>query len=291
MITRYGGSSPPTVLESKLKPNRKSGGACWASSQRTVGGGFRGPALAPRHLQLICNARRHAHPSHKPLQMSDPDVIRSLLGELSDPMSGGDRRQLAEAQLKAFSRSDQGLQWALNATANPAQDPQLQFYAASVLEAAVAPQRWPLLSPAAQAAVRAFLWEASTAPSEGMPAFITAKLTAALAGLACVEWRPQLWADLQVALGDAGRARAGVRVLLATVEQLHDAAQATAVGLRGKVRCVLVKGRVLGPPPLPAYVQPVQAGRNQHSLILPSLTSIHAPCRCSLTLSLSSSLV
>jgi hypothetical protein len=53
-------------------------------------------------------------------------------------VQNADQKAVAEQQLNAFFNSIEGLDWALTCVQSPNADPQQQFFAASVLEGAVA---------------------------------------------------------------------------------------------------------------------------------------------------------
>ena len=165
------------------------------------------------------------------------DAVLPLLRQLYDGGATADRHA-AEAQLGRFAATDEGLSWALNSLAACQLDGQALFVAATVAELA-ATRRWHRLPPPQRAALQACLWGGATSPPAAQPAYVTGKLTAALAHVACVEWQPRFWEELGGCLGDGGRVQAGLRLLDATLDQLHGLAQTTSMGLRGKVRNAL----------------------------------------------------
>ena len=162
------------------------------------------------------------------------DSVGALLGLIYNPTCNSDRKRAAEQQLDAFSKTLQGIEWAVNTVQTPSTDAQEQFFAASLLQTTVA-RRWHLLSPAYQEGLRNCLWTAAMQPSHIYPSFVTAKLIAALAQLACIDWQQQFWDQLQACFADGARAEAGVRILTATLEQLFSMSQGTTVALCGKV--------------------------------------------------------
>jgi hypothetical protein len=164
--------------------------------------------------------------------MGDEPVLR-LLAEVYN-VAPRDQQRSAEAQLKRFASTPEGLSWAVSSLRSATLDGHALFFAASVLESAVA-RRWAALPPDHSAAVHQCLWLGATSPPPSQPLYVTAKLTAALAHLACISWQLQFWAEVQACLAEGQRTAAGIRLLDATLETLHSLAQATSVGLRGKV--------------------------------------------------------
>jgi hypothetical protein len=163
------------------------------------------------------------------------EALSALLCHVFDPTCPGNQKQHAEQQLQAFSNSVEGLEWALTCVQSSNADPQHQFFAASVLEGAVA-RRWNRLPSAHQATLQNVLWVHATQQSTyPLPQFVTSKLRAALAQLACINWQLQFWTDLQACLNNPTTAEASVRLLGATLEQLHSMAQGTTSELSGKV--------------------------------------------------------
>ncbi len=174
--------------------------------------------------------------------------LNALLAAAHDPVHPG--RSQAEAELQQLQRAPEALAWALGALQAPpaAGDAAARFFACAVAEAAVA-RRWARLPADQQAAVRAALWQAAVDPAA--PHFQRSKLAAALAHAAALDaaetW-PQFLANLSACLADEARREAGVDLLATAVEHFHSLAQATSVGLRGKVRWrqdMKVSGRAL----------------------------------------------
>jgi Importin-beta N-terminal domain len=167
------------------------------------------------------------------------EALGALLYQLYDPACPAAQKHQAEQHLNALSNSVEGLEWAITCVQSPNMDPQQQFFAASVLEGAVA-RRWSQLPPTHQATLQNCLWMHVTQPSNhALPHFVISKLRAALAQLACINWQLQFWTDLQSCLNNAATAEAGVRLIGVTLEQLHSMAQGTTSALSGKVRNVL----------------------------------------------------
>jgi hypothetical protein len=164
------------------------------------------------------------------------EALSALLYQLYDPACPADQKHHTEQQLNAFSNSVEGLDWALICVQSQNIDAQQQFFAASILEGAVA-RRWNQLPPANQTTLQNCLWMHVTQSSTSLlPHFVTSKLRAALAQLACINWQLQFWTDLQESLNSAATAEAGMRLIGATLEQLHSMAQGTTSALSGKVR-------------------------------------------------------
>jgi hypothetical protein len=164
------------------------------------------------------------------------EALSALLYQLFDPSSHADQKQHAEQQLNAFANSTEGLDWALACVQSTNADPQQQFFAATVLEGAVA-RRWNQLPPAHQATLQNCLWTRVIQSSTySLPHFVTSKLRVALAQLVCINWHLQFWTDLQTSLNNAATAEAGVRLIGAILEQIHSMAQGTTTALSGKVR-------------------------------------------------------
>ncbi|PRW61041.1 Tubulin-folding cofactor B [Chlorella sorokiniana] len=164
------------------------------------------------------------------------DRLNALLAAAHDPVHPG--RAQAEAELQQLQRDPEALDWALSALQAPPGAPldaAIRFYACSVAEAAVA-RRWVRLPADQQAAVRTALWQAAVDPAA--PHFQRSKLAAALAHAAALDaadaW-PQFLSNLSACLADEARREAGVDLLGTAVEHFHSLAQATSVGLRGKV--------------------------------------------------------
>ncbi|KAL4527441.1 hypothetical protein Ndes2526B_g08872 [Nannochloris sp. 'desiccata'] len=163
------------------------------------------------------------------------EALSAFLYQLYDPACPADQKHHTEQQLNAFFNSSEGLDWALTCVQSPNADPQQQFFASSVLEGAVA-RRWDQLPPAHQTTLQNCLWmHVTQASSSSLPHFVTSKLRAALAQLACINWQLQFWTDLQASLNIAATAEAGVRLIGATLEQLHSMAQGITSALSGKV--------------------------------------------------------
>ena len=199
-----------------------------------------------------CHRRRHSvrlsrHPAHpallidRPIDGSTPisaiqmERLNALLAAAHDPVHA--QRAQAEAELQQLQRAPEALPWALSALQAPPTpgDAAARFYACGVAEAAVA-RRWARLPADQQAAVRGALWQAAVDPAA--PHFQRSKLAAVLAHAAALDagdaW-PQFLSNLSVCLADEARREAGVDLLATAVEHLHSLAQATSVGLRGKV--------------------------------------------------------
>jgi hypothetical protein len=151
-----------------------------------------------------------------------------------DPSADHHVKRSAEAELRALSRTEPALDWALHALRQPASaDLQALFFAATAVDEAVA-YRWTRLEPARQAALRECLWRCATDPAR--PHFVRAKLAQSLAHVLCLEW-PSGWPELHACVADPARAEAGVGLLSATLDHFRSLAQNTSYGVKGKVGC------------------------------------------------------
>lgn len=180
--------------------------------------------------------------------------VRSLLDIVYDQASitPNDKRA-AEAELAAFARSNEGLQWALTiSNGHAGSNPQSQFFAATVLEVWVA-TKWHLLQPEQRSALTQSLWQYASSSLASQPKFVTRKMASVLAHLVCLEWPHEFWSGVQDCLADPSRVETGLVLLDATMEQLQSLAPTTQAGLRGKVlssQQPLIKERLAQAQPL-----------------------------------------
>ena len=190
------------------------------------------------------------------------EALIAFLGQLYDPASPAAQKHHAEQQLNAFSNSLEGVEWALACVQSPNADPQLQFFAASVLEAAVS-RLWAKLTPSHQATLQNCLWQHVIHSSNySLPQFVTSKLRAALAQLACINWQLQFWEELHASLNSPTTAEPGVRLIGAILEQLNSMASGTTIALCGKVKTKKIIALFLlfclyHPTFLPVFIFPV----------------------------------
>lgn len=162
----------------------------------------------------------------------DQGRLEALLSLVYDPRAAPQDKRAAEAELQAFSRTCQALEWALHVlSGTTAADMQAAFFAVTCADEAVL-YRWRRLDAAQQVAARDCLWRCVCDP--GRPHFGRSKLAGSLAHIICLEW-PSAWPALQACLSDPARMEAGVGLLAATLDHFHSLAQATSFGLKGKV--------------------------------------------------------
>eukprot|EP00887_Chlorella_sp_A99_P000228 scaffold13.g228.t1 len=168
-----------------------------------------------------------------------------LLDVVFHPAAAPEDKQRAEAELRRLGRSPDALPWAagvLQGGQAAAADPRLLFFAAGVLEDA-AVRGLVHLPPDQRAALQQCLWAGVMEP--GLPAFVAAKLAAALAHVAATADPPGFWEALQSTLADLVTLDRGLTLLAATVETLQalSAATASVAGAKGKVGGALQRGR------------------------------------------------
>lgn len=117
------------------------------------------------------------------------DPIARALGIAADPRTSPEDRIACLQQLRVFSETSKGMEWALETLQAEADELEAAF-AARVLETAAA--RWPRLAPAQQRTLHDTLWLA-------MPIYwkrtrvVYERVSVALAYLCCVEWDPRTW--------------------------------------------------------------------------------------------------
>jgi len=161
-----------------------------------------------------------------------------LLAQANDHSLANEVRRQAESLLLSFARTQEGLLWALSIIKTDAGDPNVHFFAASVLDHAVKPYNWPRQPPSQQATLRTCLWEASLDPKPGVPHYVTSKVIAALATLACSEDNScrMFLADLHVRMEEGRDIRSALKVLDAILEHLGHLSRSCSIGQQGLVR-------------------------------------------------------